>query len=338
MAYRLHPEKNFSDSVKAVASSQLTKAIELLADHPRGPHEAVHDARKRFKRLRALYLLVAPGDKTFRKRENARIRDMAQTLSAVRDATALVETVDYLCSLAGSPEELSALTAASATLAQRRDRIAAEEHDLPARMEAATATCREAIVALDDLSLDAGRRRTARMLEKSWKKQRRRALAALKECHDNAHAEVFHELRKAGQTYWMHLALLGGIWPSAMRAKQNEAKRLVDLLGHEHDLSVLTQLVNESPQLFGDSETLARILGAIIIRQQSLRQETLPIAEKVFGDDPAVEGEIIGRLWIEASRRTQPKARKSREKRKPPKAANGAASAAVALQIDQAAE
>jgi CHAD domain-containing protein len=301
MAYRLHLDRPFATAFAAVARNQLAKAIELLEEQPKGAHEAVHDARKRFKRLRALYRLVQPQDKAFRTRENARIRDMAQTLSAVRDATALVETVGYLTNQAVSPEERAALVFASKALAERRDHIAADEHDLPAKMKAAAATCREAIAALDGLVLGAGRRKTARMLATVWKDQRRRALVALEECHENAHAEAFHELRKAGQTYWMHLSLLGGIWPSAMRAKQEEAKRLVDLLGHEHDLSVLTELVNESPALFGDSETLARILGAIIIRQQSLRKEALPLAEQVFGDDAKVEARIIEHLWREAS-------------------------------------
>ncbi|RWX79153.1 CHAD domain-containing protein [Neorhizobium lilium] len=330
MAYRLRPDRPFTAEFRSAVKSQLSKAIELLEEQPQGPHEAAHDARKKFKRVRALYRLIQPEAKAFRNRENTRIRDMAQTLSAVRDATALVETVDYLTTGAGSPEEVAALTFASRTLSDRRDRIAAEEHDLPARMKAAAASCREAIDALDELKLDDGGRKTARMLAKAWKTQRLRALAALEECHGNAHAEAFHELRKSGQTYWMHLALLGGIWPSAMRAKQEEAKQLVDLLGHEHDLSVLTQLVNESPELFGSSETLARILGAIIARQQSLRQEALPLAEKVFGDQADLEGAIIERLWKDAAR--HPKAEKKRKPYRPrePRTQGHAEAASVA--------
>ena len=315
MAYRLRPGKPFASEVRAVATAQLLKAVQLLEEQPQGAHEAVHAARKRFKRVRALYRLVQPQAKAFRTRENARIREIARSLSAVRDATALVETVDYLASRGGSAEEIAALAFASRSLSQRRDRIAAEEHDLPARMREAAAACREAIAALDQRAIDSGRRTTARMLAKAWKTQRQRALAALEQCQTNAHAEAFHALRKSGQTYWMHLALLGGIWPSAMRAKQEEAKQLVDLLGHEHDLSVLTQLVNESPELFGSSETLARVLGAIIARQQSLRQEALPLAQKVFADAAEVEGLIVGRLWKLARKR--PRVRRKRPKDRP---------------------
>jgi CHAD domain-containing protein len=301
MAYRLRPAKSFTDEFRSVAESQLSHAIRLLEDQPDGPHEAVHDARKRFKRVRALYRLIQPDAKTFRRQENTRIRDMAQTLSAVRDATALVETVDYLAGHAGSPEELAALTAASRALTERRDRIASEEHDLPAKMAAAADTCRAAIAVLDDLDLDDDPHKSAKRLARAWKDQREKALGALAGCEEHGDAETYHELRKCGQTYWMHLSLLGGIWPSAMLAKQKQAKALVDLLGHEHDLSVLTGLVNESPELFGDSDTLARVLGAIITRQQALRHEALQAAHEVFADSAETESGLIALLWEKAA-------------------------------------
>ena len=96
MAYHLRPDKPFTVEFVAVAEQQLSKAVRYLADKPDGAHTAIHDARKRFKRVRALYRLIQPDAKEFRSRENKRIGDMARSLSAVRDATALVETVDYL--------------------------------------------------------------------------------------------------------------------------------------------------------------------------------------------------------------------------------------------------
>ena len=316
MAYRLRPVKPFTAEFRSVAESQLSQAIHYLEDQPDGPHEAVHDARKRFKRVRALYRLIQLDAGDFRTRENARIRDMAQTLSAVRDATALVETVDYLSGHAASAEETAALAAASTALTERRDRIASEQHDLPSKMAAAARTCRTAIAALDELDLDDDPRRTAKRLAKAWKKQRRKAVKALGGCEEHADGEVYHDLRKCGQTYWMHLSLLGDIWPSAMLAKQRQAKELVDLLGHEHDLSVLTSLVNESPELFGDGETLALVIGAIITRQQALRTEALDKAHQVFADSAETEGALIALLWERATTTPKPSGQKPAGARK----------------------
>ncbi|OHV84729.1 CHAD domain-containing protein [Rhizobium sp. LCM 4573] len=319
MPFRVRPAKPFTEEFRAIARRQLSHATAFLQEQPEGPHEAIHNARKKFKRLRALYRLIQPDAKEFRRRENARIRDMAGTLSTVRDATALVETLNYLAGEASSPEELKALAFASKVLTERRDRIAAEETDLPAKIAAAVAECREASAALDELSLEDSPKKTAKRLAKAWRKQRLRAHEALEACEENADAEAFHALRKSGQTYWIHLSLLNEVWPSAMAAKQREAKQLVDILGHEHDLSVLTELVNESPELFGDSDTLALLIGAIITRQQALRREALERAEEVFADSAADESALIAALWEKAA--TAP--RREREKAKRKNSGNG---------------
>lgn len=303
MAFRIRPDRPFTAEFRSVAQRQLEHAIHFLEAQPDGPHEAIHDARKKFKRVRALYRLTHSDAKKFRQTENERIRLMAKTLSTVRDATALVETVNYLASEAGSPEEVAALASASKALIDRRDRIASEESDLPAKMAAAAQTCREAIEALHDLELDDSPRKTARRLSMAWRKELSRAAADLVACQEGADAEAFHDLRKVGQTYWMHLSLLSDLWPSALKAKQREAKTLVDILGHEHDLSVLTQVVNENPDLFGDSDTLALLIGAIIAHQQALRQKAIEQARLVFADDADTEAARIALLWREAASR-----------------------------------
>src|SRR3546814_5850913 len=129
MAFRLRPDRPFTAEFISAVRNQLRQAIDALEEQPEGSHEAIHDARKKFKRVRALYRLIQPDAKQFRHRENERIRTMAKTLSAVRDAAALIETVDYLASEAGSPEELAAPATASAALIERRDRIASEAID-----------------------------------------------------------------------------------------------------------------------------------------------------------------------------------------------------------------
>lgn len=312
MAYRLRPDRPFTQELRSVAQSQLERAIDVLQSQPDGPHQAIHAARKRFKRVRALYRLVGIEAKVLRKAENARIRDMARSLAAVRDASALVETTTYLAAYASSSDEVAALAAAAEALGKRRDHIAKAEHDLPAKLASAVETCREAIAALSGLDLDDRPGKAARRLEKVWKRQLSKAHVALAlcspapagvsriDCGDSE--EAFHGLRKRGQAYWMHLALFSDAWPSAMRAKQAQAKALVDLLGHEHDLSVLSGLIDEDPSVVGNAETAAHLLGAIITRQQALRAEALALAALVFSDRPAREAQSISLLWETAAR------------------------------------
>lgn len=301
MAFRIRPCEPFTKECRRVAESQLNRAINLLQDQPDGQHKAVHDVRKRFKRVRALYRLIEPDAKAFRGQENARIRDIAKTLSTARDATALIETTEYLVGDATSAEEIAALTFASNALIARRDSIVAAETDLEDKIATAIGQCDAAIDALQTLDLGHGISRTAKCLQKAWRKQRKAAASALAACHAEPEADVFHDLRKSGQIYWMHLSLLRDLWPSAMRAKHDDARLLVELLGHEHDLSVLTQLINEEPELFGNGDTMARLLGAVISKQQMLRHEALDMADTVFADDGDKESRIIALLWKAAA-------------------------------------
>ncbi|MGE7367591.1 CHAD domain-containing protein [Neorhizobium sp. NPDC001467] len=301
MAYRIRPCEPFTKEVRRVAESQLRRAIDLLRDQPDGQHKAVHDARKRFKRVRALYRLLGSDARHFRKQENARIRDVAKTLSTARDATALIETTEYLVGDAASPEEIAALTFASNALIERRDRIVAAETDLAQKIASAIDQSGEAIEALEALTLTDDPKKTAKRLSRAWRKRRKASAEALAACHAQPEADVFHELRKAGQTYWMHLSLMRDLWPSAMAAKHDDAKTLVEILGHEHDLSVLTQLINEEADLFGDGDTLARLLGAVIAKQQKLREQALTLADTVFAEDIDEESRAIALLWKAAA-------------------------------------
>jgi hypothetical protein len=113
--------------------------------------------------------------------------------------------------------------------------------------------------------------------------------------------EAYHDLRKAAQAYWMNLSLLRELWPSAFAAKRRDAKRLVDLLGHEHDLTVLTALLDHEPELFGNGEGQSFLLAIIIRRQQDLRREAIALAGQVFADPAKDEAGVIETLWLRAT-------------------------------------
>jgi CHAD domain-containing protein len=298
MGYRIRPEADFTDEFRSAAEEQLTRAIAVLERRPEGPHEAIHAFRKNLKRLRSLYRLVSRDVPDFQSRENARLRDAARSLSAIRDAAAIVGTGRYLQETARTPEEAEALGRIVAVLEARRDWMAEAESGLEQRLQEAIDTLRQAIAALDDVTFDKSHRKNARMLAKSWRRTATRARAALDACHSGAAAEDFHELRKRTYDYRLYHALLRDLWPSAMKAKRDVAKDLVERLGHINDLSVLSGLVEAEPQLFTRNDDLAHLLDAIIFRQQEERHATLHAAETLFGDDPEDEAQRLEVLWV----------------------------------------
>ncbi|MGV2068892.1 CHAD domain-containing protein [Agrobacterium sp. 22-226-1] len=302
MPFRIDPKKPFDDEIRRAGLELIDDTVTILRDQPSGSHEAVHDARKRFKRLRALYRLIRKAAPDFGREENARIRDIARSLAFARDATALVETAEYLEAFARSDTQGEALRSITAMLRARRDDAIEHEAGLDEAIAAAIAGCGEARRKLEDLSLPDALKDTARLLRSAWAKQRKRARKALTDCHEQADVEHFHELRKSGQTYWMHLGLMRRLWPSAMRAKRADTKRLVDILGHDHDLSVLAAVADREPDRFGNGERLALLLDAIIERQQALRTEGLALANEVFSESARTESRIVGLLWRQAAK------------------------------------
>ena len=302
MPFRIDPNKPFDDEIRRAGLELIEEAIISLRDQPSGRHEAVHDARKRFKRLRALYRLIARSAPDFSKEENARFRDIARSLAFAREATALVETVEYLETFAASTTQGKALRSIATVLRKRRDHAIEHEAGLDEAIAAAIAGCEEARKRLKAVSLPDELKDVTRLVKTGWAKQRKRARKALADCHEQADVEHFHELRKAGQAYWMHLGLLRRLWPSAMRAKRADTKRLVDILGHEHDLSVLAAFADREPERFGNGERLALLLDAIIQRQQALRGDGLELANEVFSESARTESRIVGLLWRQAAK------------------------------------
>ncbi|MBC2772189.1 CHAD domain-containing protein [Rhizobium sp. AQ_MP] len=301
MPYRIRPDRSLLTEVRSVARGELDKAIDILKHKPEGLHPAIHAARKKFKRLRNLYRLVATGDKSFHRRENARLRDTARSLSRIRDAAALIETVDHLSDHVLTDDEGETLAATRKVLELRRDEIAATESDLEEKVTAAIDACRAATEALDELKLPSRPGHAARLIARGWRKGLERAHEALETCKGEGHGEAYHDLRKTSQAYWMNLSLVGDLWPSALHAKREMAKRLVDLLGHEHDLTVLTALLDHEPDLFGDGEGQSFLLAIIIRRQMELRRDALTLAGTVFADAAKDEAAIIETLWLRAS-------------------------------------
>lgn len=302
MPYRLRPGHSLEQDVKAVATAELAKARRLLAEQPDGPHRAIHEARKCFKRLRALYRLVAYDRQPFRSVENARLRDIARSLSQMRDASAFVETLVALVDTAMNDEERHALDVALASLIERRDRFTDNGGDAGERLSSAVRECDAAIEALDGLKLPHKTVPAAKRLNTGWKRSLTKARVALEACREPHDQEAFHELRKAAQAYWRHLALVKAVWPSAISAKRDLAKQVAFILGQEHDIAMLAALLDREPELVHDDQTLSHLLGLLIRRQQSLREESLKLADRLFADAPKLEARILATLWMSAAK------------------------------------
>ena len=291
MAYRLkHKDKSVGDAVRRIADEQIGKALASIEGANRA--EAVHDVRKRCKKLRGLIRLVRPvfGDY---KDENAAFRDTANMISGARDAKVMQDTYDLLMAeYAGQVDRSSLGPIRRRFTIDRKARVedgGVDEHLEEARERLLAARKRARSWELDEDGWDA----VAGGLEKTYG----RALKASESARKCPDGENFHELRKRVKYHWYHCRLLEKLWPDMMATRKHAAKRLSDVLGDHHDLDVFAQTLADDPDAFGSSADVEVAIGLARARQERLEEQAWPILDRMLAQEPEVLCEHFEALW-----------------------------------------
>src|SRR5262245_3745690 len=96
MSFQLKPDQSLRKNLRRIVQKQIDGALEELAGTSAGTRDdAVHEARKSLKKVRAVLRLARPviGQSDYRQ-ANTCCRDAARPLTEVRDASILIETFD----------------------------------------------------------------------------------------------------------------------------------------------------------------------------------------------------------------------------------------------------
>jgi len=291
MAYRLKPSESVPQGIRRIATEQLDQAIEHLESEDDSQDEHVHEARKSMKRLRALARLVRAelGDEIFR-RENACFRDAAGQLAGMRDATVLLATLDKLVEAAGKKVRRSRFATVRKWLVERREAAYAQRPEGGAAAKGVVADLRWARSRVADWPLKRG---GWKGLEGGLRQVYSRGRKDFEQAYVQAEDEVFHEWRKWAKYLWYHTQLLRPVWPPVMEVVAAELDRLGEILGEDHDLSVLRTAVLTELSRPIRATTLQALLELIDERQEQLRQEARGIGQRVYVERPR---DFTGRL------------------------------------------
>lgn len=284
MSFRIEPSRPLAQEVRRLALRQNEAALARL-DLARGDHASgLHETRKSIKKLRALLRLVRAADEDFYKSENARYRDISGALAPLREASALVETLDRL--VAAHPKK-EFLPPVREWLAGRRERIAGDTAALDKAIDAAVAGCEagHAVLAgrqwenVDASVLAAG----AGAAIARWRKALRRA-------ESRGEEEDFHGLRKAAKAHLAHLGLLARMWPAAAPKYRKRLDALAERLGELNDVFVLRRAFRSGalvlPEGIGTGPLL-RLLDKKVVR---IEAACVKQARKLYESRPAVPG------------------------------------------------
>jgi CHAD domain-containing protein len=298
MGFKIKPHKAAAKEVRRAALERLGKAREALLLVPEQQTTGIHEARKRIKEVRALLRLVrTPIGQAFAQ-ENRRFRDINRKLSVMRDAGALLETWDSLAS------ENSALFARRSMRNVRTRLDSLGQGGAPSggvTLEEAHRVLKEVLadVEMAEESVRAWRLPGKRFALVSSGLQRtfadgRRALGVAANAATDDH---LHDWRKRVKDHWHHTRLLSMAWPAAFKVRAAMFKDLSQLLGQDHDLSMLQALLAQSPAIFG-AAVQRRELGELVAgRRGCLQQRAFRLGSRLYAESPGALRKRWRRCW-----------------------------------------
>lgn len=293
MAYHLKLLQPLRDGVRRIAVGQLDKAlIEPVGDAERAVW--VHETRKALKRTRALLRLVRSGlDPATWGSENAALRDVARSLSPMRDRDILQQVMAGLAA-DGDAAMVDALGRSRDWLEARTEQAISSKSAANLLVDA-RARIADARERLARLSLEGD---LADVLADGIAQGQRRGAKSLALVEAAPSTENLHELRKAVQTTWRHMVLVQAAWPDLMAARAAAARELAQLLGEVQDLAVLATAV-KPPRGGGagrrrDAEL---ILAACQTGQQVRQAIALPSAARLYASQPRSCGREVAACW-----------------------------------------
>ncbi|HEX3519073.1 MAG TPA: CHAD domain-containing protein [Solirubrobacteraceae bacterium] len=309
----LRPGEPLGGALQRMALEQLDLTLEVLSDGEGPPSEkAVHETRKALKRLRALLRMLEPElDPSAYAREDAALKDAGRRLAGARDAEVMLATLDGLVernrgklSGRGGVIRLRAALLAEREAA-RRDTLgdpAARTHVL-----AELRACRVRVAAwrLPERSqlqlIEAG---LVRLYRKGEKRRRRAAAARRGDMHK------LHEWRKRVKDLRYVAEMLRPLdeqrqrsAPKGKRARKRVARarkdaawlarmarradKLGELLGEDHDLAVLAQLIETDAPMARPGKKTRRTLLKLIAKQRAeLRKRALEDGALLYAASP----------------------------------------------------
>jgi CHAD domain-containing protein len=293
MAYRLERDESVATGLKRVVRDEIESASEHLNGGKKvSRDQAIHEARKSIKKVRALLRLIR-GElgETF-DAENARLREIAHRLSELRDAVAVIGTFDDLRKHYAKSEG-GRLRSIRAGLSKKRAESARPEEVKSVLDDAASALAKAGkAVKTWPLETDG-----YAAVEPGFEQIYRAGRKELKRVHKEPSADNFHRLRKRVKDHWYHVRLLENLWTDMMSAYEKSLKDLETWLGDDHNLVVLKGRVLAEPAFYGKQKDIDLLLELIEKHQKDLRDKSLALAERVYETKSRALSRHMRHLW-----------------------------------------
>lgn len=292
MAYRLRPEESVVHGLRRLAKKELRAARDELRRSTPPRDEAIHEARKSIKKVRAILQLVDADDGARLGDSQKRLRSVNRMLSRLRDADAMIEILSKLRKI--NRRLLDEHTAARV----RRHLLA---HKRAAMAKAGRAAAWKDVD--DDL-------RKLRRAAKRWqpadrgfsalspgielvRREGRKAMTLAQKSQD---AADFHEWRKQIKALWYALRLIEQTGQRVHR-DVSALHQAETWLGDDHNVVVLCAELSKDASVCGGALQLDRVRLAGDRYQCSVRKRALKITKRIYAQASRKYMRGIKRAW-----------------------------------------
>jgi len=282
MSYKIKLDQSLRRNFVRISSEQLDRAMDELNEENINQHDGIHQARKRFKKVRSLLRLYRPVLCGEYAENNAALRTAGHALSELRDLQAMIETCDDLHQRFTRQVKTLVFDAvkkkciAQLEQKQQEDTPAAWAQEVKKILQQVRTNLLDVSIEHDDFSA----------LCKGLKRQYERGKTAFALVCEAPSAQHYHTWRKRIKDYWYHMRLLQSLWPTVLKGFRTSSHALSSILGDEHDLSVVHEYICNEPE-FLPAPTDRKVFADLVkLRQSELRTAAHPLGLCLYAEKP----------------------------------------------------
>ncbi len=241
---------------------------------------AIHKARRRVKKIRALIRLVRPGLGGTFGPLNKRLRETIQLLAPIADGQGVVHALDQMAEKSRedfSPPVFATIRAGLVEREARADRKAKVERVL----QRARATLKTERTRVKDWDLHGGGFKTiAYGLETSFRRARRAMTIVI----EHPTADNYHAWRRRVKEHWFHVRLIERRCGHRLARYKRRLESLDECLGEYHNFALLRTILSADP--FVSRQETARRLRIIKRYQAELRSRASSLGARLYNEKP----------------------------------------------------
>ncbi len=300
MGFAFSRSETVTQGVRRIADEQLTLAMGELRDVELSHERAIHQTRKRLKMIRGLLRLVRSGMVSVAKKENRFLRDIAGSLSALRDADIMRQASQTLRERSGARIGRDAFEAVCGIIDAVRNESLRKGTDpeqlrlqTVERLEERRGSVRKWSVAENDGDV------LFEGLRENFQKGAKRLAVAWETRSD----EDLHEWRKCCKDHWYHVRLMKKVWPEEFTRRARILSNLCDDLGQDHDLAELWRAVQSDENAL-PPECRAAWERELQGWRNELQSQAFDVGRRIYAESPrclARRVEAYWRLWRDAA-------------------------------------